>query len=136
MKKLALTAFAAIVAVTGLASTASTASADSRNNDEWRRYSDRDGGDRARDRDRERGDRADRGRDRWDDRRDDRREARRDRGRDEDWRWRGGRRDHWRPNYNPRFVFRYDRADYCFVKKVRRYDDWGNVYIKRVRVCR
>ena len=26
-------------------------------------------------------------------------------------------------------------GDYCFVKKVRRYDDWGNVYVKRVRVC-
>jgi hypothetical protein len=29
----------------------------------------------------------------------------------------------------------YD-ASYCFVKKVVRYDDWGNVYIKKVRVCR
>jgi hypothetical protein len=26
-------------------------------------------------------------------------------------------------------------GDYCFVKKVRRYDDWGNVYVKRVRIC-
>ncbi|MBL0374990.1 hypothetical protein JJB09_23530 [Rhizobium sp. KVB221] len=33
----------------------------------------------------------------------------------------------------PRVVY---YGDYCFVKKVRRYDDWGNVYIKRVRVCR
>ena len=26
-------------------------------------------------------------------------------------------------------------GDYCFVKKIKRYDDWGNLYIKRVRVC-
>lgn len=26
-------------------------------------------------------------------------------------------------------------GDYCFVKKMKRYDDWGNVYIKKVRVC-
>ena len=26
-------------------------------------------------------------------------------------------------------------GDYCFVKRVKRYDDWGNVYVKRVRVC-
>jgi len=26
-------------------------------------------------------------------------------------------------------------GDYCFVKKIKRYDDWGNVYIKRVRIC-
>jgi hypothetical protein len=30
---------------------------------------------------------------------------------------------------------RYDYDDYCFVKKIKRYDDWGNVYIKRVRIC-
>jgi Ni/Co efflux regulator RcnB len=54
--------------------------------------------------------------------------------------WRHGNRHHnWRRHHNhgPRIVFRshfYD--DYCFVKKVRRYDDWGNVYIKRVRICR
>lgn len=24
---------------------------------------------------------------------------------------------------------------HCFVKKVRRYDAYGNVYIKRVRIC-
>ena len=42
------------------------------------------------------------------------------------------------PHYwgGPRIVIRpayYN--DYCFIKKVRRYDDWGNVYIKRVRIC-
>jgi hypothetical protein len=26
-------------------------------------------------------------------------------------------------------------GDYCFVKKVKRYDDWGNVYIRKVRIC-
>lgn len=26
-------------------------------------------------------------------------------------------------------------GDYCFIKKIKRYDDWGNVYIKKVRVC-
>ena len=26
-------------------------------------------------------------------------------------------------------------GDYCFVKKIKRYDDWGNVYIKKVRIC-
>ena len=31
--------------------------------------------------------------------------------------------------------YSYDYQPYCFVKKVRRYDDWGNVYVKRVRVC-
>ena len=30
---------------------------------------------------------------------------------------------------------RYDYDDYCFVKKIKRYDDWGNVYVRRVRVC-
>lgn len=121
MKKLALTALAALVTLTGLAA---TASADSRYNDEdqWRRHSQRDGGDR------DGGD--------WDGRRDGDRHADRGRDRDRDeWRWRD-RRDHWRYRHNPRYVFRYDRADYCFVKKVRRYDDWGNVYIKRVRICR
>lgn len=54
----------------------------------------------------------------------------------DEWRH-GNRRHHWRHNHRPRIVYRHHyRDDYCFVKKVRRYDDWGNVYIKRVRVCR
>jgi Ni/Co efflux regulator RcnB len=125
MKKIALTALAAMIAATGFVSTASAGPRD--NNDDWRRNSDRDRN--------------------WSDRRDGNRDARRhddraDRRWDRDHRrdWRGGR-DHWRPGYRhgyrPSVVFRYDsRPDYCFVKKVRRYDDWGNVYIKRVRVCR
>jgi hypothetical protein len=32
----------------------------------------------------------------------------------------------------PRVVYRED----CFTKKVRRVNDWGEVVIKRVRVCR
>ena len=52
------------------------------------------------------------------------------------WRWRHhGHRWHngyWGPVVVVRPAY-YN--DYCFVKKVRRYDDWGNLYIKRVRVC-
>ncbi|CAN7250605.1 hypothetical protein [Rhizobium sp. LjRoot254] len=33
---------------------------------------------------------------------------------------------------SPRY---HDYDDYCFVKKIKRYDDWGNVYIKKVRIC-
>lgn len=48
--------------------------------------------------------------------------------------WHGYHHGHF---WGPRIVIRpvvYD--DYCFIKKVRRYDDWGNLYIKRVRICR
>ena len=50
------------------------------------------------------------------------------------WKWKqkhhGWKRQHWGVVVvSPR----YD--DYCFVKKVKRYDDWGNVYIKKVRIC-
>jgi hypothetical protein len=52
------------------------------------------------------------------------------------WRWRHHHRwhghHHGRIFIAPRVVY---HGDYCFVKKVKRYDDWGNVYIKRVRVC-
>ena len=107
MKKLALTVIAAVVATVGMVS---AASADSRRgDDEWRRHGDRH---------------AERHDDNW-----------RHGDRDRNWRHDGWRHHH---NHGPRVVFRsqfrYD--DYCFVKKVRRYDDWGNVYIKRVRICR
>ena len=54
---------------------------------------------------------------------------------DAGWRWRhhGGWRhhNHWGVVVvSPRYY-----GDYCFVKKIKRYDDWGNVYIKRVRIC-
>ena len=26
-------------------------------------------------------------------------------------------------------------TDYCFTKKVKRYDRWGNLYVKRIRIC-
>ena len=121
MKKFALTALAAAVSIVGFAS---VASADSRNrgdDEQWPRHGQQD--DRN-----------------WNDNRGDGRHA--DRGDDNGWRgdrdhdrdrW---RRDHWRPAprwHGPRVIV---RDDYCFVKKVRRYDDWGNMYIKRVRICR
>ena len=49
------------------------------------------------------------------------------------------KRHHWRHGHRhgPRVVIRGNfRDDVCFIKKVRRYDDWGNMYIKRVRICR
>ena len=108
MKKFALTVIAAVVATVGMVS---AESADSRRgDDEWRRHGDRH---------------AERHDDNW-----------RHGDRDRNWRHHGWRHDGWR-HHGPRVVFRsqfYD--DYCFVKKVRRYDDWGNVYIKRVRICR
>ncbi|WP_457586755.1 hypothetical protein [Ensifer canadensis] len=30
----------------------------------------------------------------------------------------------------------YEYRPYCFIKKVRRYDAYGNVYYERIRVCR
>jgi Ni/Co efflux regulator RcnB len=113
MKKLALTA---LVAAITFGSLASTASADNNNDDDqWRRHGQRDNNG-------------------WDGQRDDGdRQARRNHNDDNDeWRWRN-RRDHWR-HHRPHWSHRYDR-DICWVKKVRRYDDWGNVYIKRIRVC-
>ena len=54
------------------------------------------------------------------------------------WRWRhhGWHGHHHNRYWGPRIVIRpayYN--DYCFVKKTKRYDDYGNVYIKRVKVC-
>jgi hypothetical protein len=50
------------------------------------------------------------------------------------WRYKhhGWKRSHWGVVVvSPRIVVR----DYCFTKKVKYFDDWGNVYVKRVRVC-
>lgn len=127
MKKFALAAAAGLVATMSLAH---SASAEWRNDgdDSWRRNGhhmeqrddgDRDGGDR-----------------RWHD----------DRRGDDDWRrdrWRdhhGWRHDRWRRDGywgGRRIVIRpgYDNRD-CFIKKVIRTDDWGNVYVKRIPVCR
>ena len=54
------------------------------------------------------------------------------------WRRHHGWHNGWHHGYwgGPRIVIRpayYN--DYCFVKKVREYDDYGNVYVRRVRVC-
>jgi hypothetical protein len=58
---------------------------------------------------------------------------------DAGWRWRNhGWHNGWHHGYwgGPRIVIRpvyYN--DYCFVRKVRYHDRWGNVYFKRVRFC-
>jgi hypothetical protein len=53
--------------------------------------------------------------------------------------WRYHHRWHGGVYFAPRFVVRPTRVvvydNYCFVKKVRHYDDWGNMYVSRVRVC-
>ncbi|MBX9457400.1 MAG: hypothetical protein KL863_16060 [Rhizobium sp.] len=49
-------------------------------------------------------------------------------GNNHGWKWKHGHHNSikiYSPGYN----------DYCFVKKIKKYDDWGNVYIKKVRVC-
>ena len=55
---------------------------------------------------------------------------------DAGWRWKHRHGWHHRHHWgvvvvSPRYVYN----DYCFVKRVKRYDDWGNVYIKKVRIC-
>ncbi|MGD9477791.1 hypothetical protein [Shinella sp. G-2] len=32
--------------------------------------------------------------------------------------------------------YSYDYQPYCFVKKVKSYDYYGNVIVKKIRVCR
>lgn len=118
MKKIIISTLAAILATMSLASVAS-ADSRNRNDDEWRprHHDSRQDSDRS---------------DRW-------RHADR---RDDGWRhdrWRQGwRHDGWRGGYwgGPRVIITPRYADYCFIKKVRHYDRWGNLYIKRVRVCR
>jgi hypothetical protein len=55
------------------------------------------------------------------------------------WRWNHhGWHNGWHHGYwgGPRIVIRPAfYGDYCFVRKVKEYDDYGNVYIRRVRVC-
>jgi hypothetical protein len=53
------------------------------------------------------------------------------------WRWKHRHGFHGHHHFGPRIVIRPAAyyGDYCFIKKVRRYDDWGNMYIRRVRVC-
>jgi Ni/Co efflux regulator RcnB len=127
MKKFIVTASAALIAILSVAGSA--AASDRRGHEEILRHGERHG-------------------------------AHRDRGRDPGFHdggrrhvdrhgWRGDRR-HWRhdgwryggyPGYywgGPRVVIGgpvYIEPS-CFKKKVYRTDAWGNVYIKRVRVCR
>lgn len=122
MKKIALTAIAAAMATIGLASVASADSRYGDDDEQWRRHGQQDGGDWDGRRDGERDGRRDDDRQGW---RDHDRRGDADRWGD-DW-----RRHHHRYGWRPQF-----RDDFCFVKKIRRYDDWGNVYIKRVRICR
>ena len=54
---------------------------------------------------------------------------------DAGWRWKH-RHHGWRHhNHWGVVVVAPSYHDYCFVKRVKRYDDWGNVYIKKVRIC-
>jgi hypothetical protein len=123
MKKIVLGAIAAVLATISLSS---VAAAESRGrSEEWRH----DGNGRH-DRGFESSRRGNDGHRHQDARRHDR------------WQHNGGRHYGWRgPGWRygywggPRVVIAPGYADYCFIKKVRRYDAWGNLYIKRVRVC-
>ena len=43
------------------------------------------------------------------------------------WKWKHG-------HHNSIKIYSSGYEDYCFVKKIKKYDDWGNVYLKRIRV--
>ena len=107
MRKLALVALATVFATSGLAS--DVAARANRGGPIWR-TNDRQEAARA------------------ESRRDGNREARRDRKGDDKWRYRDRR-------HRPFFLFRRDRGEYCFVRKVEIRDDLGNVAVKRMRVC-
>lgn len=55
------------------------------------------------------------------------------------WKWKHGHHNGWKwkhGHHNSIKIVSPDYyGDYCFVKKIKKYDDWGNVYIKKVRVC-
>ena len=53
------------------------------------------------------------------------------------WKWKYGHNNGWKKNHHGHNIKIYSPGynDYCFVKKIKKYDDWGNVYIKKVRVC-
>lgn len=135
MKKFILAAATLLVATLSIGG---SAHADGRygDDDEWRRNRHHQE-DRDQDRDRETGFRN--------------RHHDGDRGRlDDGWRyggWHGEGRERWRSEHwqherwqnrhlRPRIYVEPRWAHDCFTKKVRRYDAWGNLYIKRVRICR
>ncbi len=127
MKKFAIAALAAMVAAVSLSSGADAR--DRNGNDRWvhegRNNDNRNGGRN------------------WQDR-----GFRHDGPRNDHWRREGWRHDNWRhngwrygwrgPGYRsgPTVIITPGYSDYCFVRKVRHYDRHGNIYIKRVRVCR
>jgi hypothetical protein len=54
---------------------------------------------------------------------------------DAGWKWKKHHHNHhWKHRHHHGFYI-YGHRSYCFIKKVKHYDDWGNVYIKRIRVC-
>lgn len=130
MKKFIITASAALIAILSVTGVASAS--DRRGSEEvWRHQGERgeahrdrgrDPGFHDRDRDRHHADRHD-----W---RSDRRHWRHD-----GWRYGGYPGYYWG---GPRVVIGGPAyvAPYCFKKKVYRTDAWGNVYVKRIRVCR
>ncbi|UVC12417.1 hypothetical protein IHQ71_30925 (plasmid) [Rhizobium sp. TH2] len=52
-------------------------------------------------------------------------------GHNHGWKWKHG---HHNKHYGFKIYSGYNDG-YCFVKKIKKYDDWGNVYVKKVRVC-
>jgi transposase len=54
------------------------------------------------------------------------------------WKWKHGNNHGWKWKHGHHYgikIYSPGYNDYCFVKKIKKYDDWGNVYIKKVRVC-
>ena len=51
------------------------------------------------------------------------------------WKWRHHHHNHYWKHRHHHGVYIYGHHNYCFIKKVKRYDDWGNVYIKRIKMC-
>jgi hypothetical protein len=51
------------------------------------------------------------------------------------WKWKHHHHHHHWKHRHHHGIYIYGHHNYCFVKKVKHYDDWGNVYIKRIKVC-
>ena len=126
MKKFAIVALAAMAAVVSFSSGADAR--DRSGNDrfvhEGRNHDNRNGGRNWNDR----GFRHDGPRNGW----------RRDGWNHNNWRHDGWRYGWRRPGYwgGTTVVIAPGYADYCFIRKVRHHDRYGNLYIQRVRVCR